>query len=77
MAFFSELEQLVDDTPPLPQPMRFGNIAFRTWIDAMREQTRSRLRDILFSDLTPNEMSEEGNEGEFSEFFFIFFVFRF
>ena len=31
--YLEKLIQLVRDTPPIEQPMRFGNKAFRTWLD--------------------------------------------
>lgn len=27
----------MDDIPPIDQPMRYGNKAFRTWLDKVRE----------------------------------------
>jgi hypothetical protein len=31
--YLEKLIQWVRDTPPIEQPMRFGNKAFRTWLD--------------------------------------------
>jgi hypothetical protein len=45
--YMEELFQLVEDTPPIKQPMRFGNKAFRTWHGALPEKTHRFLIDIL------------------------------
>jgi len=31
--FFSHLEELLQQTPPIQQPMRYGNRAFKDWFD--------------------------------------------
>lgn len=31
------LEQWVDEIPPVQQPMRFGNKAFRSWLDKVHQ----------------------------------------
>ena len=31
--YLEKLEQWLNDVPPVEQPMRFGNKAFRTWLD--------------------------------------------
>jgi len=36
----NELDQLVTAVPPLPSNGRFGNAAFRTWIDRAEEVSR-------------------------------------
>ena len=35
--FLEDLEKLIEEIPPLKQPMRFGNKAFRTWYDRVGE----------------------------------------
>ena len=50
-AFMDELTELVASTPPLQQPMRFGNKAFRTWHDRLVERVPSFLATLLPPDL--------------------------
>ena len=33
ITYLDKLEQWLDEVPPIEQPMRFGNKAFRTWLD--------------------------------------------
>lgn len=33
----NKLDEKIDETPPVQQPQRFGNVAFRTWYQRMRE----------------------------------------
>lgn len=42
--FFSKL---VDETPALPGPRRYGNLACRDWHDKMEEQIREQLQEFL------------------------------
>lgn len=42
-----EMERWVDDIPPLAQPMRFGNKAFRQWHERLCERSESLLMDVL------------------------------
>lgn len=37
LAFLEKCSGWVDDIPPLEQPMRFGNKAFRTWLEKVEE----------------------------------------
>lgn len=32
-----KLDALIDETPPIKQPQRFGNQAFRSWYEKLRE----------------------------------------
>ena len=43
------LYSLVDEVPPIKQPMRFGNKAFRDWHAKMTEESNVFLLDILSS----------------------------
>merc|ERR1719401_3380500 len=43
----NELERWADDFPPLQQPMRFGNRAFRQWHERLAERAESLLLDVL------------------------------
>lgn len=37
LRMFEVLNKLVDDTPVIEQPQRFGNMAYRTWFANMKE----------------------------------------
>lgn len=38
--YFAKLSQLLEETPPIQQPMRFGNKAFRDWLKKTEEYTK-------------------------------------
>lgn len=42
-----ELESWIDDFPPLDQPMRFGNKAFRQWHARLVERSKQILQELL------------------------------
>lgn len=44
---FEELNKLVDDTPPLDQPQRFGNKAYRDWFTKMQNKSMDMLKSAL------------------------------
>lgn len=37
LKLLDKLDKMVDDTPPIEQPQRFGNQAFRRWIEKLKE----------------------------------------
>ncbi|KAJ1605878.1 phosphotyrosyl phosphatase activator protein-related [Cryptosporidium canis] len=43
----SKLDSVVDEIPPIKQPMRFGNKAFQTWYDRADQICTSYISDIL------------------------------
>ncbi|EDW03339.1 GH10556 [Drosophila grimshawi] len=47
LGLFDSLEHLVEEHPPLEQPQRFGNKAYRDWSRAMHEQLPGMLRQVL------------------------------
>lgn len=53
--FMTELHQLVETIPPIKQPMRFGNKAYRTWHEALPERIHVFLEEILSPDHTDKE----------------------
>ena len=53
-AFMDKLSALVDEIPPIKQPMRFGNKAFRDW----HSQMLTKCEHFLISVLVPVEKSE-------------------
>lgn len=46
-AFMSRLLDIVDEVPPIQQPMRFGNKAFRQWHSRLLVETGPFLTDLL------------------------------
>jgi hypothetical protein len=45
--FMEDLFRLVEATPPIKQPMRFGNKAYRTWHENLPSHIHAFLQDIL------------------------------
>lgn len=41
------LSQWVTETPPIEQPQRFGNKAFRTWFDKLKENAEQLLKECM------------------------------
>lgn len=50
---FEKLSKMVDETPPIDQPQRFGNKAYRDWFDKLQLQAKDLLADVLPEDLHP------------------------
>lgn len=50
---FEELNRMVDETPPLDQPQRFGNKSYRDWFDKMKSQTPGLLKAALPAEFHP------------------------
>lgn len=46
-SIFVELNKLVDETPPLEQPQRFGNKAYRDWHQKLHEHSEAILKEAL------------------------------
>lgn len=42
-----KLEKLAIETPPIDQPQRFGNVAFKTWYQKMEENSVAFLKEVL------------------------------
>ncbi|GAB0087300.1 Serine/threonine-protein phosphatase 2A activator [Sergentomyia squamirostris] len=53
LALFVTLNELVDQNPPVDQPQRFGNSAYRTWHQKMRESAEEMLLGVLPEDKKP------------------------
>ncbi|KAL5483732.1 hypothetical protein EMCRGX_G020141 [Ephydatia muelleri] len=51
LAMLEKLSLWVDEIPPIQQPQRFGNQAFRKWRDRLSENAQSLIRDLLPEDL--------------------------
>nr|KYP68748.1 Serine/threonine-protein phosphatase 2A regulatory subunit B' [Cajanus cajan] len=47
LSLLQTLIQFADDTPPLPQPARFGNVAFRSWHEKMSSAAESLILPLL------------------------------
>ena len=46
---FYKLNELITDTPPIKQPMRYGNKAYQSWHDKMTEQ-KKEIAKLIFGD---------------------------
>ncbi|XP_065163629.1 serine/threonine-protein phosphatase 2A activator-like [Atheta coriaria] len=42
-----KLDQFINETPPLEQPQRFGNQAFRLWLEKVQNATHELLSEVL------------------------------
>lgn len=47
LAFLAKMSAWIDEIPPLQQPMRFGNKAFRTWVEKIEASGVSLMEEIL------------------------------
>lgn len=45
--FDVDLNKLLEETPPLDQPQRFGNKAYRVWFDKLKQNSLSLLQSAL------------------------------
>ena len=45
--WIGKLEQWLNEVPPIDQPMRFGNKAFKTWVDKIRASIDTDLAEIM------------------------------
>lgn len=50
---FDELNKMVDETPPLDQPQRFGNKAYRDWFEKMKAKSPELLKEALPAEFHP------------------------
>lgn len=53
-----ELEDKIDDFPPIKQSMRFGNKAFVQWLNWLKTVSRDRLSELLPSETYQNAAEE-------------------
>lgn len=51
VAMLDTLSQWVDEIPPIQQPQRFGNSAFKTWYNRLKEEAIEQLQKVLPSDI--------------------------
>lgn len=47
LRIFDDMNKLVDETPPLDQPQRFGNKSYRDWFEKMKTTSPSLLKAAL------------------------------
>lgn len=50
---FDDLNRMVDETPPLEQPQRFGNKAYRDWFEKMKTESPELLKEALPAEFHP------------------------
>ncbi|XP_053695459.1 serine/threonine-protein phosphatase 2A activator [Sabethes cyaneus] len=48
----TRLEQLAIETPPVDQPARFGNVAYRSWFQKMQAESLDLIKEALPAHLT-------------------------
>ncbi|CAD5124277.1 DgyrCDS12569 [Dimorphilus gyrociliatus] len=53
LTLLDTLSVWIDEVPPIEQPQRFGNKAFRIWFDRLKQQTESLLRERLDAKFEP------------------------
>lgn len=46
VAFLDDMSKWVDEVPPIAQPMRFGNKAFKIWMDKVMAVSSERLAEL-------------------------------
>ncbi|CAM9611375.1 unnamed protein product [Chrysoparadoxa australica] len=68
-AMMGTMESWIDEYPPIQQPMRFGNKAFRSWHGRFVEEAPAMMRDLLpenlqeaATELLPYLLQSFGNE---------------
>lgn len=47
MELLQKLDKLIEETPPIQQPQRFGNQAYRDWFKKMKENSHDYVRAVL------------------------------
>ncbi|XP_039254588.2 serine/threonine-protein phosphatase 2A activator-like [Styela clava] len=57
VALLDLLDKWIDETPSIDQPQRFGNKAFRTWYEKLKEEGEK-----LTSDLLPDNLKRAASE---------------
>lgn len=54
ISMLDKLDKWIDEIPPIEQPQRFGNKAFRLWYNRVVEEKESLLKEALPEDLHPS-----------------------
>lgn len=54
----NKYEVYIDEIPPVDQPMRFGNKAFKLWLDKVKETYEEDMKTILTTDDLQNAIPE-------------------
>lgn len=62
MNILNKISEWVDEIPPVQQPQRFGNTAFRSWIQKVRENSKDLLFPIVKDESQSQELSVYLNE---------------
>lgn len=86
LEMLTKVEKLAMETPPVDQPQRFGNIAFRTWYQKLNEHATAFVKEALpeslhaaLPEIVPYLLDSFGNPtridyGTGHELSFIFFL---
>lgn len=62
MKVIGHLNRLVDETPPVEQPQRFGNMAYRDWHKKMEGSARETLSELLMSEDSGENLKQAVDE---------------
>jgi serine/threonine-protein phosphatase 2A activator len=46
-SYFDKCSQWIDEIPPIQQPMRFGNKAFRNWLEKVEDNSIEDMKELL------------------------------
>ena len=47
LGLLEELDRIIDETPPISQPARFGNAAYRQWFQKFSDRKVESIEGIL------------------------------
>ncbi|KAJ0181354.1 hypothetical protein K1T71_003439 [Dendrolimus kikuchii] len=47
LKLLDEIDKMIDEYPPIEQPQRFGNVAFRDWLQHVKSNTTQLLQEAL------------------------------
>ncbi|CAL1544464.1 unnamed protein product [Lymnaea stagnalis] len=53
IVLLDQLDVWIDEIPPIEQPQRFGNKAFRTWFNKLKEEGQTLIKQTLPSEYEP------------------------
>lgn len=54
----NKYDSYIDENPPIEQPMRFGNKAFKTWLDQVKATYEEDMKTLLKTEELQNAIPE-------------------